>query len=479
MISIFFKTYGCQANVADSESLALYLEGLGCSLVQEESLADLLFINTCAVRDKAEQKMFSYIGELQEHKKERPYIKIGVIGCVASYRKQEIYERYDHVDFVFGAKEDARFFQTYLADLIVQLETVKQFFILEGRVLPSQRGQDRDIIAVVKEKGLAVSDHTIFDGGAVAHPATSSSHEIKRSYINIMTGCNEYCTYCIVGFTRGKEVYYDFEALVLRVHNDVERGAKEVTLIGQNVNSYKDPQTGRGFADLLEAVVQVPGNFWIRFVSPHPKYMTKEVFEVMGTYKQKVCGWLHHPLQAGSNRILELMKRPYTVEHYIAQVAQYREICPEGTLSTDIIVGFPGETEEEFLQTMNAIEKIKYHNIFSFIYSKRKYTRASTMADTLTYQEKQKRLALLQARQKEISLERNQEYIGKKITVLVEQKTSDGYMGRTAGNIRVQLSSPFYQVGEFAEVSIMGATPAMLLEKTDTVDTYAEKNVAT
>ncbi len=458
MINVFFKTYGCQANVADSAGIASFLEGLGCAQVLTEREADLIIINTCAIREKAEQKLYSYLGELVEFKEALPYLKIGIIGCVASYRKQEMLKRFSYVSFVSGARDERTSFLTYLSDVIVQLQTEKQFFE-KHRVSPATPADTlgRDVKAVMKARDMVVPATRVKEsvqaalGGSLAPVG-----EVKRAFINITTGCNNYCTYCIVPATRGREVSYPIEEIVLRVSHEVAAGAKEITLIGQNVNSYTCPETGKRFAALLEAVAQIPGEFWVRYISPHPKDMTRDVLEVMAQYAEKLCSWCHFPLQAGSSRVLELMNRTYTKEEYLAQVELIRAIIPGVTLSTDIIVGFPGETHDEYLETLEVVEKVGFDMAYSFVYSRRKYTKAYAMGDTCPPEEKTERLMELQRRQKAIELERNKQYVGKNMRVLVEKRSTNGkLLARSAGNHRIVFDGSDMLVGTFVNVMIV------------------------
>lgn len=474
MIAVFFKTYGCQANVADSAGIAAFLETLGCHQVATESAADLIIINTCAIREKAEQKLYSYIGELADYKQALPYLKIGIIGCVASYRKQEMLKRFDHVSFVSGARDERTTFLTYLADVIVQLQTEKQFFAQSGRVVKAEEKLGRDVKAFAKTRKMIIPAKLAAQSKQAAMGGTLAPlKEARRAFVNITTGCNNYCTYCIVPFTRGREESYPLEDLVMRVEHEVAAGAKEVTLIGQNVNSYECPQTGAKFAALLEAVAQIPGEFWVRYVSPHPKDMTNDVLETMAQYSNKLCGWCHFPLQAGSTRILDLMGRTYTKEEYLAQIANIRRILPHATISTDIIVGFPGETHEEYMETREVQELVKFDLVFSFIYSRRKYTKAYAMGDPCPMEEKSARLTGLQDRQKEICLEQNQSYIGKNLRVLVEKRATSGrLLARTAGNQRVFLHGDDALIGQFITVAITDAGPADLRGEIATVTMY-------
>ena len=467
MVKIFFKTYGCQANIADSEGLISYLQDLGCQYVHTQDEADLIMVNTCAIRAKAEQKLFTYLGELAKQTRARPHVRIGVIGCVASYRTKEIYKRFSHVNFVFGAREDIRAFHSYLMDVITSLETIKQHYAdnLDAAPRPGQAG---DINKVVREKKLAGKTVGVKSGEFITnmrkvHDQAKGPGVVQKSYINIMTGCNNYCSYCIVPFTRGREQSYSIKYIVERVAREVAQGAKEVNLIGQNVNSYADPDDGRSFSQLLEEVAHVPGEFWVRYVSPHPKDITIDVVDVMAKYPQKLCDWVHLPLQAGSNTILEAMKRPYTVKRYMEVVGWIRDRMPKATITTDIIVGFPGETDEDYEGTRAVMEEVRYDHIFSFIYSPRKYTTAFKLGDPCPAEEKQKRLMALQKRQKEICLERNKRLEGTLQRVLVEKRQANGsLLARTSGNVRVNMAGDDALIATFTYVQIERAGIASL-----------------
>ncbi len=464
MVSVFFKTYGCQANVADSAGIASFLDGLGCVQVESECAADLIIINTCAIREKAEQKLYSYLGELTDFKQKLPYLKIGIIGCVASYRKEEMLKRFDYISFVSGARDERTTFLTYLADVIVQLQTEKQLFSrnfdrTRDVVLTQPSVLGRDVKLAMSRRSLVLPARVQKEGAQAAMGGTLAPEgEIKRAFINITTGCNNYCTFCIVPFTRGREASYPLEDIVMRVSHEVAGGAKEITLIGQNVNSYTCPQTAVRFAALLEAVALIPGSFWVRYVSPHPKDMTRDVLEVMAKYPDKLCAWCHFPLQSGSSRILELMNRTYTKEEYLAQVDLIRAIVPNVALSTDIIVGFPGETHEEFLETREVAQHVGFDMAYSFVYSRRKYTKAFSMGDTCSPEEKMARLADLQEVLRAGSLAAAQRYVGKNLRVLVEKRATNGkLLARSSGNHRVVFDGDDSLVGTFIEVCITEA----------------------
>jgi tRNA-2-methylthio-N6-dimethylallyladenosine synthase len=474
MITYFFKTYGCQANVADSEGLSKFLNEMGCSSTTTEESADLIIVNTCAVREKAEQKLWSYLGQLSDIKLAKPFIRIGVIGCVASYKKKEIYTRFDQVNFVYGAREEMPALQAYLIDVVVQLETTKQLYgsttdeKAKEQLRESVRGQDRDVGKVVELKNLLkaprLSRNLPTFKKSKQEPVITLSPkqgEAKRAFINIMTGCNKYCTYCIVPFTRGREISYPMSEIVARVQHDVNNGAKEIMLIGQNVNSYVDPESGALFPELLRQCAQIPGIFWIRYISPHPQDMTIDLFDIMKQYRPKIAASLHFPLQSGSDVILKAMNRNYTFEEYLKKIAWIRERMPDATISTDLIVGFPGETDQDFEMTMHALETVRYDLIYSFIYSPRKYTKAWRMLDECPAEVKSARLEKLQARQMEIALEQNSKNIGKTLTCLVEKRLENGkLLARSEGNIRVLFDGNDSCVDKFVKLRIESTGPA-------------------
>ncbi|MFA6527624.1 MAG: MiaB/RimO family radical SAM methylthiotransferase [Candidatus Babeliales bacterium] len=500
MITYFLKTYGCQANVADSHGVATFLDECGCQQVEQEVDADLIIINTCAIREKAEQKLFSYIGTLAPLRAEKPYQKLGVMGCVASYKKRELYGHFPHVDFVYGAREEMTMLMAYLNDVVQSIATAKQLFMTEPeRYTPQTEGRDKNIQKVVERKrllprgtkslpfivrdalraphcergnvflpsnlrtsvdSLAVRGEEL-QGSASNHTAnTRVPKEVRRSFINIMTGCNKYCTYCIVPFTRGREISFPMHEILEKVAREIELGSKEITLIGQNVNSYIDPVTSARFPELMERVAQLSGAFWVRFISPHPQDMTRDLFEVMAKYRKKLVGYLHFPLQSGSNRILQAMNRTYTAEEYLEKVGWIHELLPDATITTDIIVGFPGETEEDYQATRRVMEDVKFDLIYSFIYSRRKYTKAFSMEDNCSMQEKEARLEALQKRHIEICQERNQRLVGKQIKALVEKRlTNDKLLARTEGNVRVLFDGSDDVIGTFVTLEICEAKP--------------------
>jgi tRNA-2-methylthio-N6-dimethylallyladenosine synthase len=462
MINFFIRTYGCQANTADSEEIAKYLKKLGCTFVLSEKEADLVLINTCAIREKAEQKLSSYLGEFANVKNKKPYMRIGIIGCVASYKKQDLYKRFDFINFVYGARENIKVFYTYITNVIIDLETIKQLYKQKGHI--SKTGQDRDIQKIVKQKNLFnLKSFPLLLKRSNNQPTSEPPPEMKRSFINIMTGCDKYCSYCIVPFTRGKEISYPMKQIINQIKHSVSNGAKEITLIGQNVNSYKDPLSNADFSELLHQAVKIEGEFWIRWISPHPQDMSVKLFDIIAQNRNKIPPYIHFPVQSGSNKILKLMRRNYSIEQYLEQIDCIRDRIPNTVISTDIIIGFPGETHKDYNATRTLIETVKYDFNFSFIYSPRQYTKAWNMVDSCSKEEKSKRLEDFQYRQKEISLFCNKKNIGKSVKVLVEKRLKNNYLlARTEGNIRVLFNGNDKLIGTFVFLTVEKAGPANL-----------------
>ncbi|MFA6991281.1 MAG: MiaB/RimO family radical SAM methylthiotransferase [Candidatus Babeliales bacterium] len=476
MVTFFNKIYGCQANFADSQGLAKFLVELGCKQVMAEKDADLIIINTCAIREKAEQKLYSYIGRLAELKKDKPHLKIGVIGCVASYKKKEFYEYFECISFVHGAREEISALQGYLAELILNIQTAKSLFLQNPDSKIKYLKQDRRLKKFFDKQATGsdqisisrlnlteqIKESNTREEEQIKEDDTTESEQISdvRAMINIMTGCNKYCSYCIVPFTRGREISYPMSDILNAVKKDIDRGAKDITLIGQNVNSYIDPQTGARFPELLQKVASLEGDFWVRFISPHPQDMTKDLFQVMANNRPKLTAFLHFPLQSGSDTILKAMNRNYTSAEFLEKIGWIKELMPDAGITTDIIVGFPGETEKDYLATREVMEKVQFDQIYSFIYSKRKFTKAYNMPDDCPQEEKARRLSELQMRQREISLDQNRKNIGKTLKVLVEKELEPGkLLARTEGNARVLITSNNANlVGSFVGVKIESTT---------------------
>ncbi len=394
-------TFGCQQNEADSELIRGMLCDMGFGLTQEEEKADLLVFNTCAIREHAEMRVFGNVGQTSHYKKDNPNLIICVCGCMPQQPQvaEKIKKSYPYVDIVFGTHALWQFPML----LYRRLTQKKRVFDISG----DERGRIPEGIPQVRKEGPA-------------------------AWLSIMYGCNNFCTYCIVPYVRGRERSRDPQVIVKELKDLVARGYKDITLLGQNVNSYGlDREDYPDFAGLLELCNAVPGDFRIRFMTSHPKDATPRLFDTMAKC-EKVCHCIHLPVQCGSDRVLQAMNRRYTVERYLGLVDYARKVMPDLTITSDIIVGFPGETEQECDQTIALLEKVRFDSLFTFIYSRREGTKAAEMPDPATRQEKQKWFDKLLAVQNRISREKNAEYVGKVLPVLVDGVSEDPNFDLTA-----------------------------------------------
>lgn len=425
------STYGCQMNLADSSTLASSLITRGYRRVADEHEADLIVLNTCSVREKAEQRVYGRLGELYKHKRRRPETKIAVVGCMAQRLGDKLIEQVPHVDYVLGTD---RLFQ--LPDVLEGREGV-------DRIMTAFGHEDMDMIQPIKE--------TPWSG-----------------FVTISRGCDNYCTYCIVPYVRGKEREHSADYIVESVKKMVDDGVVEVTLLGQNVNSYRHEQTD--FPDLLGRVAAETGVRRIRFMTSHPKDLSRKLVDTMAD-SDKILPHVHLPLQSGNNRVLRMMGRVYTIEHYHKIVEYIRRKLEYVSLTTDLIVGFPSETEEEFEQTLDAVRTIRYDSAFMFRYSVRPGTTAATYDDDVPEDTKIRRLNELIALQQQIAYERNQRELGQVRMSLVEgnsRRSAEQQRARTDGNktvlfagrnvapgtvipIRIEAADAFTLHGEIAE----------------------------
>ena len=395
-------TYDCQMNVHDSEKLAGMLSEIGYTETSSQHDADLVLFNTCCVRENAELKVYGNVGALKAYKQANPNMIIGVCGCMMQQEEiaKFIVDRFPFVDLVFGTHNLHRFPQLLLQAL----------------------DSSHTIIEVLDEEGTIVE-----------HIPTKRDKGVS-AWTTIMYGCNNFCSYCIVPYVRGRERSRDPEEIVNEITKLGNQGYKEITLLGQNVNSYgKDMGGGYLFHDLLSDINKINSIERIRFMTSHPKDLSKELIRTMAN-SEKVCEHLHLPIQAGNNRILKAMNRKYTREEYIGLVESVREAMPDIALTTDIIVGFPGESSQEFEDTLDIIKRLKFDSAYTFIYSPRKGTPAVNIEDKIRIEEKKERLAKLIEIQSKISRMKNDAYIGKVKEVLVEgrSKTNDKVLtGRT------------------------------------------------
>jgi len=421
-------TYGCQQNEADSEKIRGYLALMGYGFTQDEFQADIIIVNTCAVREHAEMRVLGNVGALNHTKKAKPNQIIAVCGCMVQqeHMAQKIKMSYPIVDLVFGPHELWRF-----------PELIRQVMTKHKRV-------------------FAISDNNV----AVAEGIPLRRDGSIKAWLSIMYGCNNFCTYCIVPYVRGRERSRLPENIVAEARELVAAGYKDITLLGQNVNSYgKDLESGTDFADLIRMINDIPGDFIIRFMTSHPKDATEKLFKTMAEC-EKCAHQLHLPVQAGNNRILKVMNRNYTREKYISQVELARSYMPDLVLTTDIIVGFPNESDEEFNETLTLCEQVRYDAMFTFIYSKRKGTPAAEMEDPYTREDKQKHFDALTELANRISLEKHKEYEGKTVKVLIDGETGrDEYnlSSRTNGGRLVHLRGDSSLIGSFANVKITGS----------------------
>lgn len=427
------ETFGCQMNVHDSERMAGLLEQAGFEMTDLDADADVILINTCSVRDNAEKKLYARLGELRNTGHQRGQRQlVAVAGCVAQQEGAKLLERSNLVDIVLGTHSLFR-----LPTLISEVE-------------------HRNAPAV----DVAARDDASFSLGAV-HRA-----DPVRAYVTIMEGCNDFCTFCVVPHTRGRERMRPLADILTEVRQAVDTGHREIHLLGQIVNAYKAPdKEGCDFAELLARVSDIAGVERIRFASPHPRYVTTRLITAIRDLS-KACKHMHLPVQSGSTRILTAMRRRHTREQYIELVAALRETVPGIAISTDMIVGFPGETAEDFEETLSLLDVIRYHSIFSFKYSPRPNTyAASRMADVVSEAEKTRRIMALQSAQRAIQLELHGQAVGGVVDVLVDSRSRRRdweVSGRTSGNTVVNFPGDAAWIGRTLRVRIERAGPNSL-----------------
>ena len=424
----FVDTYGCQQNEADSERLRGYLEQMGFGFTASEEEARIIVINTCAIREHAEQRVFGNVGALVHVKRRHPDTLICLCGCMAQqpHVAKKIRESYRHVDLVFGPHALWRF-----PEMVHTLLT--------------QRGRT-----------FSVDD----EAGSIAEGIPVVRQDNIKAWVSIMYGCNNFCSYCIVPYVRGRERSRQPEDILAEVRQLAEEGYKDITLLGQNVNSYgKDLAEPLDFADLLERVNAIPGDFLIRFMTSHPKDATQKLFETMAKC-EKVAPVLHLPFQAGNDRILKVMNRRHTRAEYLEKIRALRALIPDITLTSDIIVGFPGETTEEFEDTLRVLEEVRFDALFTFIFSPRPGTPAAEMDDPMPREEKLANFNRLTALQDAISEEKHAAYIGKTARCLLDGLSDDqryDLTARTPGNRLVRVVGDPSALGQFRDVKITGA----------------------
>lgn len=428
-------TYGCQMNLHESEKISGILSGMGMSAVNEPENADVVVFNTCCIRDTAERRALGNIGKMKELKKKNKNLLIVVTGCMTQQSgfAENMKERYQYVDVILGTHN--------ISDLENQIRI---------------RLEKKKRVAAVLDTDGYIDDETT--------PVTRTS--FPNAWVNINYGCNNFCTYCIVPYVRGRERSRDMKSIISECEKLINDGYKEITLLGQNVNSYGNdvPDENVNFANLLREVAKIDGKFRIRFMTSHPKDLTEDVVKAIRD-NDKICNNIHLPIQAGSNSVLKNMNRRYTREHYLGLIDMIRRYLPDCGITTDIMVGFPYETEEDFLDTMDIVEKVRFSTAFTFIYSVRKGTKAAEMPQ-IPYEIKQNRIKRLIARQNEITEEISKDYVGNVYEILVEglQEKKNGYVvGRTESGRLVSAKGDESMIGEFKNVKITAVKNAQLL----------------
>ena len=422
----YVETYGCQQNEADSERIRGMLASAGYAVCDQAEGADVVVMNTCAIREHAEQRVFGNLGALVHTKRRHPRQKIFLCGCMAgqSHVVERIKKSYPHVDGVFSTHHLWQFPQL----LWNVLDRGKRTYFTDD-----EPGSIAEGLPVVRSNTL-------------------------KSWVSIMYGCNNFCTYCIVPYVRGRERSRKPEDILAECKELIASGCREITLLGQNVNSYgKDLGLGIDFADLLEMIAQLDGDFLIRFMTSHPRDAGKKLFDTMAKYP-KIAKQLHLPFQSGSSRVLKAMNRHYDREKYLSLVEYAKSVMPNLVLTSDVIVGFPGETEEEFEETLTLIEKVRYDALFTFIFSPRKGTPAASMDDPTPKAEKSARFDRLCDLQNRISEEIHRGYRGKTLRCLVDGVDRDLLTARTEGGRLVRFAGGESLIGSYQNITITGAT---------------------
>jgi len=421
--SYFIETYGCQMNVADSELIETILKNQGFQKSNEPTNADAIFLNTCAIREHAEEKVHSQLGRYHIIKKERPDTLIGVVGCMAQSLKQDLLEKRPYIDIILGPDSYRR--------------------------LPELLNRNRD-----DQKSLVDTKLSRFE---VYDDLFPSRKEGINAWISIMRGCDKFCTFCIVPFTRGRERSRSLSSIVNEAELAVSQGYKEITLLGQNVNSYKYEDFH--FHELLENIANVSGVKRIRYTSPHPIDISDELLDTMSRY-DNICNYIHLPMQSGSDRILKRMNRNYSKEQFIKIANTIRNILPNVGISTDIIVGFPGETDADFQDTIDIMDKIKFDSAFNFKYSPRRGTKASEYDDQVNEKVKDERLKQVIELQKKHTLIRNLELVGSIQEVLVEKQSKlskNKLAGRTDSNKWIIFDKNNLKVKDIIKIEVVDA----------------------
>lgn len=418
----YIETFGCQMNVHESEKLAGILENRGLSAVSEASRADVIVFNTCCIRDTAEKKIEGNIGELKALKRSRPDLIIVISGCMTQQkgRAEALKKRFPFIDIILG--------------------TNNQYLL--GEKIDEVLAKKKKLIAVDPSEKPAIDEDV---------PVYRTSY--PNAWINIMYGCNNFCTYCIVPYVRGRERSRDPEHILTEIHRAVADGYKEITLLGQNVDSYgSDMDSGMNFYKLLQKIAEIDGKFRIRFMTSHPKDLSEEVIKLISEHPN-FCNNIHLPVQSGSDAVLKRMNRKYTRGRYLDLIDTIRKYMPDAGITTDIMVGFPGETEQDFKDTIDLVKRVRFQNAFTFVYSPRNGTPAAAM-EQIPADIKKARITELVALQNAISDEISLEYLNKTYEVLVEDEENGVCAGRTDSGRLVRFPGERSDIGKFIDVTV-------------------------
>jgi tRNA-2-methylthio-N6-dimethylallyladenosine synthase len=483
--TFYLETFGCQMNVHDSEKVIGTLLHEGYRQVETVEQADLILYNTCSIRDKAEQKVFHRLADYKKLQAQGK--KFGVLGCVAQQEGEKIFERAPHVSLVCGSASYRN-----LPQMLAQLDGAQQGTVRDDShptktalagapslgVIRDSRPETRDLVRIT-----GLDDRETDQCFETEFAARTNPH---RGYITIIEGCDKFCAYCVVPFTRGKERSRTSDSVLAEARQMADLGYTEIQLLGQNVNSYKDPAGGfseggfsakksasgfsgkkRSFAELLAAVGEIPGIKRVRFTTSHPRDFGKDIVDAIDAVPT-LCDHVHLPVQSGSDKVLNAMQRLYTREQYLERISWMKSAKRPISITTDVIVGFPGETEQDFNQTLSLLEEVAYDGVFSFKYSPRPNTPALKLDDAIPDEEKSRRLEVLMAKQKQIQIARYNKYIGSIAEVMVEGKNEarNQWIGRTSQNKTLNFTAPpavSPQTGEYVSVKVTGSFPNSLL----------------
>jgi len=441
--TFYLETFGCQMNAHDSEKVVGTLVSQGYRQVPTVEEAGLVLYNTCSIRDKAEQKVFHRLADYKKLEKQGK--KFGVLGCVAQQEGEKIFEKAPHVSLVCGSASYRK-----LPEMLLQIERAP---VLTGKF---------DVAKRLRVTGL--DDRETDECFETEFTARTNPH---RGYITIIEGCDKFCSYCVVPFTRGKERSRTSDSVLAEARQMADLGYTEIQLLGQNVNSYKDSAGKQTFAELLAAVGEVRGIRRVRFTTSHPRDFGKDIVEAIDAVPP-LCDHVHLPVQSGSTRVLDAMQRLYTREQYLERISWMKSARRDISITSDVIVGFPGETEEDFQLTLSLLDEVEYDAVFAFKYSPRPNTPSIKMEDAIPDEEKSRRLAALLEKQREIQKRRNQKHLGETVEVMVEGKNDarGQWMGRTSQNKTLNFVAPEgrgFESGSYVPVRVTAALPNSLV----------------